>query len=638
MADAIRYRGPDGGGVWSDAEAGIGLSHRRLAVIDLTESGAQPMHSASGRYVVSYNGEIYNYQSLRADLNAAGWSQPWRGTSDTEVLLAAIEHWGLEATLPRLDGMFAFALWDRRSRRLHLSRDRFGEKPLYYGFAGGVLLFGSELAALAAAAPGGLGDHDPRAIDLLIRTLCIPAPFSIYRAIAKLPPSTSVSIGEVDLGARALPEPKAYWSAFDVARNAAAAPFEGSEDEAVAQLSALLEQSIATRLVADVPVGVMLSSGIDSSTICALAQKRSSTPLRSYTIAVDDPAYNEAPRAAEIAAILGTRHSTIPVGASEALDTVPEMARLYNEPFADASQVVTTVLARALRTEVTVALSGDAGDEFFGGYYRHVSGPRIWSRLRAIPHPLRRVGSGAVRTLGQDRLSGWMSRLCGIAGEASGRMHKALGLIDSASEDDLYGRLIEVWPHWTRQRVATAPVDLPALSNLSYARRMMLADTTGYLPSDVLAKVDRAAMSASLETRAPFLSADLYAFAWSLPDCYLIRDGKGKWPLRRIAERHIPAALLDAPKRGFAPPIGSWLRGSLRDWGEELIRDEQVSSFGVIDPAAIRRAWASHQQGRQDESPRLWPILMFEAWRRLQPGAASPRAPVQRAAGSFAVL
>lgn len=621
MSEAIRYRGPDGGAVWGDAELGIGLSHRRLAVIDLTEAGAQPMHSASGRYVVSYNGEIYNYQSLRADLMAKGWSRPWRGASDTEVLLAAIEHWGLAATLPRLDGMFAFALWDRQERRLHLARDPFGEKPLYYGIVGEALLFGSELGALAAAAPGGLGDYDPRAIDQLIRTLCVPAPLSIYRAIAKLPPAASVSIEASDLQARVLPEPATYWSALEVARDAAASPFGGSEEDAVEQLSDLLEKSIATRLVADVPVGVMLSSGIDSSTICALAQKRSTAPLRSFTIAVDDPAYNEAPRAAQIAEVLGTQHSTITVGATEALDAVPEMARLYSEPFADASQVVTTLLARALRTEVTVALSGDAGDELFGGYHRYISGPRLWSRLRAIPRPVRGAGSAAIRALGQDRLSGWISGLRGIRGEASGRIHKALGLLDSADENDLYARLIEVWPHWTRQLTAAAP-GLPTLPGLSQARRMMLADTIGYLPSDVLAKVDRAAMSASLETRAPFLSPDLYAFAWSLPDHYLMRGGKGKWPLRRIAERHIPAALLDGPKRGFAPPIGSWLRGPLRDWADDLIRNEQVSSFGVIDPAEIRRAWSSHQHGRHDESPRLWPILMFEAWRRLQ--ASSP--------------
>lgn len=634
MADAIRHRGPDGSGVWSDHEAGLALSHRRLAVIDLTETGAQPMTSASGRYVISYNGEIYNYEALRAELRQAGWDAAWRGTSDTEVLLAAIEHWGVAATLPRLDGMFALALWDRKERRLCLARDRFGEKPLYYGLVAGRLIFGSELTALKAAAPDGLGEYDPRAIDQLIRTFCIPAPRSIYRSIAKLPPATMIVIGQAALAEPELPEPVAYWSATDTAIAAAQTPFRGSEQDAAEQLAYLLERSIGLRLVADVPVGVMLSSGIDSATMCALAQRGTSAPLRSFTVGVDDPAYDEAPRAAAIAAALGTDHSTIMVGAAQALEAVPEMAAIYSEPFADPSQVVTTLLSRALRSEVTVALSGDAGDELFGGYVRHLSAPRIWSRLRGVPRPLRRVGSSMVRTLGQDQLSAWLAQARGARGEASGRIHKALGLLDSTDEGELYSRLLEVWPQWTRRHDREAQT-LPGVPQLSFARRMMLADTIGYMPSDVLAKVDRAAMSTSLETRAPFLCPDVFAFAWSLPDHFLFQANKGKQPLRRVAERHLPAELLDTPKRGFAPPIGAWLRGPLREWADELVRNEQVSGYGVIDGDVIRAAWQSHQGGRFDESPRLWPVLMFEAWRRAQ-GASAPAAASDPGLRSFA--
>jgi asparagine synthase (glutamine-hydrolysing) len=619
MEQAIRHRGPDGSGVWSDDSLGLGLSHRRLAIIDLTDTGAQPMVSASGRFVITYNGEIYNFARLRAELEASGWQDGWRGGSDTEVLLAAIEHWGLAATLPHLDGMFALGLWDRQSRQLSLARDRFGEKPLYYGFSGKTFLFGSELDALAAAAPQGLGAYDVRAIDYLVRSFCIPAPLSIYRAIAKLPPASFLTLGENDLNAGRVPEPQSYWSAFDVALSAAAEPFEGSYEQAVDQLHALMRDSIGRRLVADVPVGAMLSSGIDSTTICALAQSASSTPLRTFTVGVDDPAYNEAPHAAEIAKALGSDHTTIHVGAAEALAAVPEMARIYGEPFADSSQVITTLLSRALRGQVTVALSGDAGDELFGGYVRYRSAPRIWSRLRGIPHPLRQIGTGVVRGVGQDNLSGWIASLKGARGETAGRVHKALGLVDSRSDADLYARLLDVWPDWTRRVRDDRPVLPLDDGRLSFARRMMLADTAGYLPSDVLAKVDRASMSTALEVRVPFLDPEIFRFAWSLPDAFLFQDDKGKRPLRDIAERHVPAELLNRPKQGFAPPIGAWLRGPLKDWAADLIENQQVSDYGVIDAELIRRAWRSHLSGRFDESPRIWPVLMFEAWRREQP-------------------
>ncbi len=623
MEQAIRHRGPDGSGVWSDDEIGIALSHRRLAIIDLSEAGAQPMTSRSGRYVISYNGEIYNFRELRKTLVASGWPDQWRGTSDTEVLLAAIEFWGLEDTLPRLDGMFAIALWDRHERRLRLARDRFGEKPLYYGFAGRSLLFGSELAALAAGTPDGLGALDPRAIHELTHSFCIPAPLSIYRNIAKLPPATSITIGLEDVRARTLPLPRPYWSARDTALTAATTPFTGSPEEANAHLLDLLESSIRLRMVADVPVGAMLSSGIDSSVICALAQHATSTPLRTFTVGTDDPAFDETSSAASIARALGTEHTTIHIGADEALHAVPDMAQTYDEPFADSSQILTTLLARALRREVTVALSGDGGDELFGGYVRYVSAPKLWGRLSALPLPVRQAVAGVVRGLGQERLAASFARLTGVRGEGAGRINKALGLLDSVGEADLYARLLDVWPSRMRGTGNVAP--LPHMDAMSFARRMMLADTVGYLPSDVLVKVDRAAMATALETRVPFLSPDLFAFAWSLPDGFLIKGNKGKQPLRRVAERYIPPALLDRPKGGFAAPIGTWLRGPLRDWAEDLLCDEQVSGHGVLDATIIQKSWSRHIAGKSDESARLWPILMFEAWRRAQTGISPAR-------------
>lgn len=618
MERAIRHRGPDGSGVWSDEEAGIALSHRRLAIIDLSAGGHQPMESVSGRYVITYNGEIYNYRELREALLAEGWPDQWRGSSDTEVLLAAIEQWGLAATLARIDGMFAIGLWDRQKQTLTLAVDRFGEKPIYYGFVGRSFVFGSELSALATAAPDGLGEYDPRAIDHLLRASCIPAPLSIYRAVAKLPAAHVLELDRRHLHNRAMPGAEPYWQAFEAARAAAATPFQGSREEATQQLEALLGKSIKRRMIADVPVGAMLSSGIDSTTVCALAQRASPRALRTFTIGVDDPAYNEAPIAAEIARALGTNHNTIHVTAQDALRVVPEMASVYDEPFADSSQVITTVLARALRQEVTVALSGDAGDELFGGYVRYREAPRLWSRLAGTPLPLRRSAARFVRSVGQDRLSGWLGRLRGARGEAAGRIHKAMGLLDSQSDIDLYRRLLSAWPEWTRR--IESELAVPGADAFSFARRMMIADTAGYMASDILPKVDRASMSTALEVRVPFLEPALFDFAWSLPDSFLFDQNRGKMPLRHLAERHVPAALLNRPKRGFAPPIGAWLRGPLKDWAAALIESETVSEQGVLDGALIRRAWQSHLSGRSDESPRLWPVLMFESWRTASSG------------------
>jgi asparagine synthase (glutamine-hydrolysing) len=616
MQQSIAHRGPDGEGVWEDAEAGLALAHRRLAVIDLSDAGAQPMGSASGRYILTYNGEIYNFEALRDELVESGWRHPWRGSSDTEVMLAAIEHWGFEATLPRLDGMFALALWDRRERRLMLARDRFGEKPLYYGLVGKRLLFGSELRALRAAAPDGLGDWDTGAVEALVRGLCIPAPLSIYRSVMKLAPAHYVRIAHEDLTHARLPEPEPFWDAAAVALGAAADPFKGTAEDAAQQLGQLLHESVRTRLVADVSVGAMLSGGIDSSTICAFAQAASGKPLRTFTIGFEDAGYDEAPYAAAVAERLGTDHTTIRVGTREIVAAVPEMPHIYDEPFADSSQVNTTILSQALRREVTVALSGDAGDELFGGYVRYRAAPGMWARLRPVPHPLRRAAARALRSIGQGRVASVVSTLTAARGEQAGRIEKALGLIDSVSPGDLYQRLLSVWPTSSGRRACSTV--LPGSESLSFARRMMLADTLGYLPSDILAKVDRAAMSVALETRIPFLSPAIFSFAWSLPDAFLLDRRRGKLLLRRTVEPLLPSAMLDRPKQGFAIPLAAWLRGPLREWADEMVTNEQVSVLGVLDAKLVRQAWESHCAGRSDETARLWPVLMFEAWRRTQ--------------------
>jgi len=626
MQNALVHRGPDAAGVWTDAAAGLALAHRRLSILDLSEAGAQPMLSVSQRYALTYNGEIYNFETVRSWLQAAGWNAPWRGHSDTEVLLAAIEHWGLQGALDRIDGMFAFAIWDRKLRQLTLVRDAFGEKPLYYGLCGGRLLFGSELSSLAAAAPQGLGDYDPQAVAVLLRSMCIPAPLTIYRTISKLPPSQHLVISERDVASRTLPAPVSYWSASSAARAAAAKGFDGSREQADEHLAKLLEASVRDRLMADVPVGAMLSGGIDSSVICAFAQSLSKGPLRTFTIGFGDPAYDESSIAAEVACHLGTDHTTVRIGDDQVLAIVPDMHRVYDEPFADSSQLNTAVLSQALRREVTVALSGDAGDELFGGYVRYRSAPAIWSRLRKVPLPFREAGASALRRLGPDRIAALLASLKGAGGESAGRLWKGLALVGSRSDSDMYRRLLSVWGE------AQPPGDAGSLAtlfedpDLSFARRMMLSDTIGYLPSDILTKVDRAAMWTSLETRIPFLNREIFEFAWSLPDEFLFDNNRGKLPLRRIAARFLPEEVLDRPKRGFAAPLGAWLRGPLREWADDLLRNEQASSWGMMDPDAIQQAWQVHQAGKWDQSSRLWPVLMFESWHRNRPSPAMAEA------------
>ena len=618
MATRIAHRGPDDHGVWVDKAAGIALAHRRLSIVDLSAAGHQPMLSASGRFVLAYNGEIYNHLDLRRELDAAGTAPPWRGHSDTETLLACIEAWGVEVTLKRSVGMFAFALWDRQARTLVLARDRAGEKPLYYGWQGEVFLFGSELKALRAH-PAFNPAVDPGALALLLRHNYIPAPYSIHRGIAKLPPGTWLELRQGERDA----EPRAYWSLAEVAERGIADPFTGSDAEAVDELARLMGKAVAGQQVADVPLGALLSGGIDSSLVTALMQAQSTQPVRTFTIGFDEKAYDEATHARAVADHLGTEHTELRLSASDALGLIPQLPSIYDEPFADSSQLPTHLVMKLARQHVTVALSGDAGDEFFGGYNRYLLGPRAWRRIGWMP-PLFRHALGAAMTAlpaqAINAVAGPLATHFDIA-QPGDKAHK-LGqrLRNVRDMDDLFVSLVKEWPD-AEGMVVDGRMPPNLLDNRSAwpkledpVARMMALDGLTYLPDDILVKVDRASMAVSLETRAPFLDRDVMEFAWRLPMHMKLRDGKGKWILRQLLDRHVPRALIERPKMGFGIPLDQWLRGPLRDWAGDLLAEDRLRREGYLRPEAITRTWQAHQRGEGNFGYRLWSVLMFQAW------------------------
>ncbi|MEM6460774.1 MAG: asparagine synthase (glutamine-hydrolyzing) [Pseudomonadota bacterium] len=640
MVDSMVHRGPDSQGVWEDPDSEIGLAHRRLAIIDLSPAGHQPMFSDCGRFVLAYNGEIYNHLDLRRTLEGANAAPNWRGYSDTETLLAAIAYWGLDECLKRCSGMFAFALWDRKQKRLSLARDRFGEKPLYWGWAGNTLVFASELKALRCHPDFG-GEICRTALAQYFRYCYVPSPLSIYNGIYKLEPGSILEVGQ-DVPGTPPKKPlrpgefhgslsiRHYWSLNDTIEAGHRNPITDDE-EALACTEDALNQAVSRQMISDVPLGAFLSGGIDSSLIVALMQRASSRPVKTFTIGFDVPAFNEAPHAAAVARHLGTDHTELTVTEKEARDVIPLLPEIYDEPFADSSQIPTYLVCKAARSSVTVALSGDGGDELFGGYNRYFWGPRIWRHLDWLPTPMRRKLGLLIASLpvsAWDSLGNFFAKIPGQRSALSrpgDKAHKlALSLQTVRTSEDLYRSLIS---EWMGESVVSGHQDthatllddpLPSALEDDPVGKMMAQDMRTYLPDDILCKVDRAAMGVSLETRAPFLDPDVVNVSARLSNGSKIRNGEGKWALRKILYQNVPQQMIERPKAGFGVPVGEWLRGPLLSWAEELLATDSLAKDGFLEPEPIRQVWAEHLSGRRDYTHRLWSVLMFQAWRANQ--------------------
>jgi asparagine synthase (glutamine-hydrolysing) len=621
MAEAIRHRGPDDWGCWADETGGIAFGHRRLSIIDLTPGGRQPMFSKNGRYVIVYNGEVYNYKALAHELQSLG--HVFHTTSDTEVMLTAICQWGLRAAVERFVGMFAFALWDRQERRLSLVRDRLGVKPLYYGWMGRAFLFGSELKALRAY-PAFQAGIDRDALALYFRHSDIPAPFSIYQGVRKLPPAAILTIPFSE--SPVTPEPEIYWSARLVAELGAAHPLNMSTEEALTRLDALLREAIGLRMIADVPLGAFLSGGIDSSLVVALMQAQSSMPVKTYTIGFHEAAYNEAEYAREVAHHLGTNHTELYVSPQEAMNVIPRLPFMYDEPFADSSQIPTFLVSELTRRSVTVSLSGDGGDELFGGYSRYFWGTDIWRKTGGVPRGVKRAISRALLGISAKDWEIFFSRAGSLLptrfrqSNPVDKIQKLAELLPVDSPEALYSSLVSTWKAPTElvlnsREPQTILTDQSHWAKLpGFLQWMMYMDLVTYLPDDILVKLDRASMAVSLEAREPLLDHRLVEFAWSLPVNMKVRNGKGKWLLRQALYRYVPEILLERPKTGFAIPIDSWLRGELRPWAEALLDEQLLRRQGYLDPQPVRQKWREHQEGRRNWQNYLWNVLMFQAW------------------------
>ena len=623
MADTLRHRGPDDAGVWVDAAAGVALGHRRLSILDLSPAGHQPMVSASGRRVIVFNGEIYNSQQLRRELDqVTSGSLSFRGHSDTEVMLAAFEHWGVQRAISRMNGMFAFALWDRHERILYLGRDRLGEKPLYYGWTGRTFLFASELKALRCH-PDFTAGINRHALALYLRHNCIPAPHSIYEGVYKLPPATILAVSG-DAAATAAPAP--YWSLKEVVERGVADPFLGSEQEAVEELETLLRDAVKIRMLTDVPLGAFLSGGVDSSTVVALMQAQSEHPVKTFTIGSCEADYDEAGDARAVARHLGTEHTELHVTPAEAMAVIPRLPEIYDEPFGDSSQIVTFLVAQLARHYVTVGLSGDGGDEVFGGYNRHVWNGRIWKSIRWAPRSARAAAAWAIRQIPTRRWETLFQSLNRVLPRSlihrqfGYKLHKLAGILPACNPQAMYFALAS---HWMEPESVVLDAKEPetlltradAWPHLSdYASQMMFLDAATYLPDDILTKVDRATMAVSLEARVPLLDHRVVEFAWRLPGALKIRNGQGKWILRNLLRRYVPPQLIDRPKSGFGIPLDSWLRGPLRDWAESLLDANRLKSEGFLNPRPIRESWNNHLAGNHTWQYHLWDVLMFQAW------------------------
>jgi asparagine synthase (glutamine-hydrolysing) len=621
MIETIRHRGPDAGAVWVEAEGGVALGQRRLAIIDLSPGGAQPMHSADRRYVITFNGEIYNYRDIRRELEAAGRSL--RSDSDTEVLLEACALWGVEAAITRAVGMFAFALWDRDTRTLVLARDRLGIKPLYYAATPERLLFASQLKAFRAM-PDWKPTIDDDAVVGYLRHAYIGQPHTIYREARKLPPGHVLALRAELVRQGAVPEPKCFWDLRAIAAAGQRRNDPAPEvDEAVERLDALLRDSVKLRMIADVPLGAFLSGGIDSSTVVALMQAQSMRPARTFSIGFHESGYDEADCAKKVAAHLGTDHTEFYVEPRHALDVIPQLPEWFDEPFADSSQIPTYLVSELTRKHVTVALSGDGGDELFAGYNRYLWVERLARAVKVVPPPLRGASAAAVRALTPqtwNRLFAFVPRSWRPALPGD-KLHKAAALFDDPDPDAVYRRLVSQWER-PEEIAATGrephgPLWDEAITHdfPDFVPRMQFLDMATYLPDDILTKVDRATMAVGLEGRVPLLDHRVVAYAWSLPLALKLRGGSSKWLLRRVLDRYVPAPLIDRPKMGFAVPIDAWLRGPLREWAEALLAPACLKAHGFVRVEPVRQAWREHLEAKRNWQYPLWTVLMLQAWR-----------------------
>ncbi len=603
MTDAIAHRGPDSDGLWQDdAHPAMVLGHRRLAIIDLSPLGAQPMASHSGRYWCVYNGEIYNYQSIEAELRALG--HQFKGRSDTEVFLAALDQWGLNRASQKIIGMYAFIIWDVQEKTIHVMRDRLGKKPLYIGWAGRDLVMGSELKALRAHP-----DFNPAinqdTLRIYMKYGCIHAPYSIYNQVWTLPPGARMTLkaSELSAGENLTQYIEYYWDLPRVVRQAASHRRHKSDAELVAEFDALLRLCVKERMISDVPLGAFLSGGIDSSTIVALMQAQSGVPVKTYSVGFDVQKFNEAPFARDVAQHLGTDHHELYLTDQDAMNVIPLLPDIYDEPFADISQIPTYLVAKFARNDVTVALSGDGGDEMLGGYNRHTLVPRLWNRMKYLPGPARKILSAG---------------LLKFAGDTS--MQKLAGVLLQPDPLSIYDYLISSNPGGDalvlKGTTPLTPVLDPArdVRGLTLAEQLMFKDTLSYLPDDILVKVDRAAMAVSLEGRAPLLDSRVAEYVWSLPPDAKIRDGKGKWLLRQVLRKYVPETMFDRPKAGFTPPINEWLRGGLAAWATDLLDPVSVRAQGFLNADAINTLWMRHKSGQTNAGTQLWTILMFQSW------------------------
>jgi asparagine synthase (glutamine-hydrolysing) len=625
MSNALSHRGPDHQGIWIDSQRGIALGHRRLSIIDLSSQGNQPMHSHCGRYVIAFNGEIYNYLCIRKELESFGVAPEWKGRSDTEIMLAAISYWGLLKAISKFVGMFAFALWDKEKKSLHLSRDRIGEKPLYYGWMGGVLLFGSELKALRKH-PAWKGEVDPDTLALFMQYGYVPTPHSIYKNIFKVQPATIATFNQNNISSLVLPTVETYWQAAKLAQEGEANPVLYDEATAIDHLDRLLEVSVKQQMIADVPLGAFLSGGVDSSTIVAYMQKQSSRPVKTFTIGFREENYNEAVYAKEVARHLGTDHTELYVSAEQAMEVIPKIPIIYDEPFSDSSQIPTYLISQLTRKKVAVSLSGDGGDELFGGYNRYFWGSSIWGKIGKIPPQPRKLLAQIISSVPP---SGWddiYKILKSVTPEKlrqpdfGNKLHKLAKILGATNADSMFLGLTSLWDKSSNLvRNTTHGKTILGQSHSrsgikNFAQRMMFLDAMNYLPDDILVKVDRASMAVGLETRVPFLNHHLIEFAWRTPLSMKIKNGQGKWLLRQVLYKYVPKELIERPKMGFAVPIGTWLRGPLRDWAEDLLDENRLKSEGFLNSTLVRDKWKEHLSGKKNWHHHIWTVLMFQGW------------------------